>query len=68
MSIRQACVLFSISQSVFYYEPQPNNDGEIVDHLANLAELHKSWGFRMMYYHLRLMDWPFRINLLCTDL
>jgi putative transposase len=53
MSIRQACVLFAIRQSVYYYQPVPDNDHEIKDKLAELSEVHRRWGFWMMHHHLR---------------
>lgn len=56
MSIRQACVLFSIYQSVFYYTPEPRDDQTIRDRLAELATLHNRWGFWMMHYHLRQLN------------
>lgn len=56
MSIRQACVLFSISQSVFHYQPVPSNDREIQEKLSELAQLHSRWGFWMMHFHLRNLN------------
>lgn len=53
LSIRQACVLFSLSTSVFYYEPEQKNDHEIRERLRELAEVHTRWGFWMMHHHLR---------------
>lgn len=57
MSVRQACVLFSICQSVYYYKPAPSVDYEIQDKLAELAKLHDRWGFWMMYYDLRRLNY-----------
>lgn len=53
ISIRQACILFSIRQSVYYYRCKPKDDEPIREHLAELAELHSRWGFWMMHHHLR---------------
>lgn len=57
MSIRQACVLFSISQSVFHYQPIPSDDHEIQEKLTELAHLYSRWGFWMMHYHLRHLNY-----------
>ena len=57
LSIGQSCVLFVISQSVYYYQPVPDTDQEIKDKLAELAEVHRRWGFWMMHYHLRQLNY-----------
>lgn len=57
MSIRQACVLISISQSVYYYQPAPTDDQQIKDKLAELADIHSRWGFWMMHFHLRQLSY-----------
>lgn len=49
-------MLFSISMSVYYYEPKPSDDQPIKDSLAELAEMHSRWGFWMMYYRLRQLN------------
>lgn len=56
MSISQACVYFSLSQSVFYYDPKPNTDHEVREQLSSLAQLHSRWGFWMMHHHLRHLN------------
>jgi len=53
MSVRQACILLNISSSVFYYQPKPREDQDIIEALDRLAKEHDRWGFWMMYYHLR---------------
>ena len=53
MSLRQACILLCIRTSVFYYQAKRKNDDEIIGQLSNLAELHRTWGFWMMYHRLR---------------
>jgi len=53
MSVRQACILLNISSSVFYYQPKPREDQDIIEALDRLAKEHYRWGFWMMYYHLR---------------
>ena len=53
MSVRQACILLNISSSVYYYQPKPKDDQEIISALVTLAENHYRWGFWMMYHHLR---------------
>lgn len=56
MSIRKACETFSIQQSVYYYKPRENDDYLVRQKLQDLAQLHTRWGFRMMHFHLRLMN------------
>lgn len=57
MSIRQACVLFCISQSVYRYRPKRKDDHVVSKQLSALAELNGSWGFWMMHHHLRRVGW-----------
>jgi putative transposase len=56
MSLRQACILFCISTSVFYYQAKRKADDEIIDQLSSLAESHRTWGFWMMYHRLRKLQ------------
>lgn len=53
MSLRQACILFCISTSVFYYRGKRKDDSEVIEQLTLLADLHKTWGFWMMFHRLR---------------
>lgn len=53
MSLRQACILFCISTSVFYYQAKRRDDGEVIEQLSAMADLYKRWGFWMMYHRLR---------------
>jgi len=53
MSLRQACVLFCISTSVFYYRAKRKDDSEVIEQLSILADLHQQWGFWMMFHRLR---------------
>ena len=55
MSKRQACQLFGIHESVFYYTPKPKDDREVERELAELAQIHNRWGFWMMYHRLRAL-------------
>lgn len=57
LSLRQACVLFSLSTSVYYYRVKRKDDREIIDQLSALAEAHQQWGFWMMYHRLRKMHY-----------
>ena len=57
MSLQQACILFSISTSVFYYQTKRKADDEIIDQLSSLAESHQTWGFWMMYHRLRKLQY-----------
>jgi putative transposase len=48
-------MVLSLSTSVYYYEAKRKPDDEqIHNELSALAELHRSWGFWMMFHHLRL--------------
>lgn len=53
MSLRRACILVGLAQSVYYYAPRPSGDGEIMDALRELADVHSGWGFWMMFHRLR---------------
>lgn len=53
ISLRQACRLFIISSSVYYYCPKRKDDNEVIEQLCILSELHRNWGFWMMYHRLR---------------
>jgi putative transposase len=53
LSICQACKLFAISTSVYYYKPNPSDDEEIGDLLIDLANTFNRWGFWMMFHWLR---------------
>jgi putative transposase len=57
MSLRQACILFSISTSVFYYRTRRKDDSEVIEQLSILASLHQQWGFWMMYHRLRKLQY-----------
>jgi len=53
LSIRQACKLFCIALSVYYYQPHPNDDHQVRAALSELALIYSDWGFWMMHHHLR---------------
>lgn len=58
ISLRQACELFRISTSVFYYKAKRKDDDiQISEELLKLAESHRTWGFWMMYNRLRNLDY-----------
>ena len=57
MSLRQACMLFCISTSVFYYRARRKDDSEIIEQLSVLADLHQRWGFWMMFHRLRKLQY-----------
>jgi len=57
MSLRQACLLFCLSTSVYYYQPKRNEEDETIrQQLRTLAGLHSTWGFWMMYHRLRKLS------------
>ncbi|WP_260291990.1 IS3 family transposase [Sphingobacterium sp. JUb56] len=57
MSLRQACSSFNISTSVYRYVAKRKDDTEVIDQLSILAELHRTWGFWMMYHRLRKLQY-----------
>lgn len=60
MSLRQACYVFGLSTSVFYYQAKRKDDTAVIRELSKLAEVHRSWGFWLMYHRLRKLQ--FRWN------
>ncbi|MEM6765225.1 MAG: IS3 family transposase [Bacteroidota bacterium] len=54
LSIRKGCKLFSLSSSVYYYQPVEKDDAVVIEQLDQLAETHPRWGFWKMYHWLRL--------------
>lgn len=71
MSLRQACVLFCISTSVFYYRAKRKDDSEVIEQLSILADLHQQWGFWMMYHRLRKLQYQWnhkRVYRIYTDM
>lgn len=55
MSVHQACDIFELSETVYYYKAKSKSeDIRIEDELRSLAEVHTNWGFWMMFHHLRL--------------
>lgn len=58
MSIRQACIVFNLSVSVYYYERKSKPDDDLIaDLLRDLARSHNQWGFWMMHHVLRRMEY-----------
>ncbi|MDV3509056.1 hypothetical protein CMU89_16720 [Elizabethkingia anophelis] len=52
-SLRQACKLFNISTSGYYYQAKRSDDSEVMEQLSILPDIHRTWGFWMMYHRLR---------------
>jgi putative transposase len=48
-----SCGLFNLAASVYYYQPKPSSDGEVMEALRELAAAHSGWGFWLMYHRLR---------------
>lgn len=58
LSLRQACILFCLSTSVYYYQPKRRNEDDlIIQELSALADLHKTWGFWLMFHRLRKLNY-----------
>ena len=57
MSVHQACGIFGLSETVFYYKAKSKNEDVVIENeLRLLAEVQTIWGFWMMFYHLRLIQ------------
>ena len=50
-------MLFMISTSVYYYKAKRKDDSEVIEQLSLLADLHKTWGFWMMFHRLRKLQY-----------
>jgi|LakMenEpi03Aug12_release.lakeMendotaPanAssembly.Ray.scaffolds.fasta_scaffold337134_3 putative transposase len=58
VSLRQACLIFNLSTSVYRYTAKKKQDDEIIhQELVTLAEKRPTWGFWKMYYRIRLDGW-----------
>lgn len=54
VSIRLACVIFSVSETCYRYEAKKNAENEqIADWLLRLTDNHRNWGFGLCYLYLR---------------
>lgn len=54
IAIRLACVIFSVSETCYRYEPKRNHENEqIADWLLRLTDNHRNWGFGLCYLYLR---------------
>ncbi|MDA8948236.1 hypothetical protein N9H57_03765 [Flavobacteriaceae bacterium] len=53
LSQRRACKLFCISESVYRYRPKQRHDDLVREKVAELPQIHSSWGFWMMHHWLR---------------
>lgn len=45
LSFLQACVLFCLSSSVYYYQTKRKDNTEIITQLSSLSDEHKRWAF-----------------------
>lgn len=54
MSIKMACVTFSISQTCYRYKPLLNDENEkVAGWLLRLTTENNRWGFKLCFYYLR---------------
>jgi putative transposase len=54
ISIRLACVIFSVSQTCYRYEAKKDAENEqIANWLLRLTDNHRNWGFGLCYLYLR---------------
>jgi len=54
ISIRLACVAFSISRTCYRYQPTLSHENaEIADWLIRLTETYRNWGFGLCFLYLR---------------
>ncbi len=65
MSLRQACYVFGLSTSVFYYQAKRKDDTAVIRELSKLADVHRSWGFWLMYHRLRKLQFRWNHKRVC---
>lgn len=54
VSIRLACMVFSISQSCYYYQPKHAQENDVIaDWLIQLTTVQRNWGFGLCFAYLR---------------
>jgi putative transposase len=54
VSVRRLCALFSVSTTCWRYTCKLQNDNEVIaSKLQELAAAHQTWGFGLMFLHLR---------------
>ena len=54
LSIRAACVTFSLSESCYRYQPKQSSENDaIADWLIRLTNNQRNWGFGLCYLYLR---------------
>jgi putative transposase len=54
ISVRRSCSLFSVSQTCYRYAAKNKDENKVVaDSLIALSLCHRTWGFGLMFLHLR---------------
>lgn len=54
VSIRLACQLFAVSESCYRYQPQQNEENDLIaDWLLRLTGSQRNWGFGLCFLYLR---------------
>ena len=54
VSIRFACHLFVVSESCYRYQPQLNEENEVIaDWLLRITSSQRNWGFGLCFLYLR---------------
>ena len=53
LSLRRACQAFSLSRSVYGYQPKESDDELVIEALVRLAEKHPRFGFGKLFPLLR---------------
>jgi putative transposase len=54
LSIRSACVAFTISESCYCYQPKLSHENAVIAQwLVALTEKEKTWGFKLCFFYLR---------------
>lgn len=54
ISIKFACITFSISESCFYYQPKLNDENQLIaDELLKITRAERNWGFKLCFLYLR---------------
>lgn len=61
LTIRLACLVFSISETCYRYQPKLSDENaKIADWLLRLTQAYRTWGFGLCFLHLRNVkhfDW-----------
>lgn len=62
VSVRFACQLFVVSENCYHYQPQRNEENDVIaDLLLRITDSQRNWGFGLCFLYLRNVK-GFRFN------